>query len=141
MPTLEDAIALALKAHRGQVDKAGEPYILHPLRVMMRMPHSDEVRMAAVLHDVVEDSDITLAELRQQGYPDAVIAALDALTRREGESYTDFVARAAAHPIARQVKRADIEDNMDLRRLRSITPRDIERLARYRAAWEALQDR
>ena len=138
MPTLEDAIALAVEAHKGQRDKAGQTYILHPLRAMMRLETETE-RMVAVLHDVVEDSPWTLERLRALGYPEEVLGALDCLTKREGESYEAFIERVLPHPLARRVKRADLEDNMDVRRLPAVTAKDAERLARYRAAWARLQ--
>lgn len=137
--TLEDAIALAVTAHRGQRDKAGRPYILHPLRLMMAVGPDEAVAMAAVLHDVVEDSDETLASLRERGFSEAVVRAVDHLTRREGETYEAFIERAAADPIARRVKRADLEDNMDVRRLEVVDERSAERLARYLRAWRALE--
>ena len=137
-PTLEDALALAVEAHRGQRDKAGQTYILHPLRVMMRLETETE-RMVAVLHDVVEDSPWTLERLRGLGYPEEVLGALDCLTKREGETYEAFIERLLPHPLARRVKRADLEDNMDVRRLPAVTAKDAERLARYRAAWARLQ--
>ncbi|MCY1075055.1 GTP pyrophosphokinase [Archangium lansingense] len=139
MPTLEDAIALAVEAHRGQRDKAGQTYILHPLRVMMRLETETE-RMVAILHDVVEDSPWTLERLRELGYPEEVLGALDCLTKREGETYEAFIERVLPHPLARRVKRADLEDNMDVRRLPAVTAKDAERLARYRAAWARLQE-
>lgn len=138
-PTLEDAIALAVEAHRGQRDKAGQTYILHPLRVMMRLETETE-RMVAVLHDVVEDSPWTLERLRELGYPEEVLGALDCLTKREGETYEAFIERVLPHPLARRVKRADLEDNMDVRRLPAVTAKDAERLARYRAAWARLRE-
>jgi (p)ppGpp synthase/HD superfamily hydrolase len=138
MPSLEDAIILAASAHRGQRDKAGRPYILHPLRMMLRL-QTDEERLVAVLHDVVEDSDVTLDDLRRQGYGERIVAAVDRLTRREGESYDDFVARAAADPLARAVKVADLEDNLDTTRLAEITERDQERLARYQRALDSIR--
>lgn len=139
MPTLEDAIALAVEAHRGQRDKAGQCYVLHPLRLMLRL-ESEAERMAAVLHDVVEDTPYTLERLRALGYPEEVLAALDCLTRREGETYEAFIERIRPHALARRVKLADLEDNMDVRRLTSISVRDTERLARYRAAWSRLKE-
>ena len=139
MPTLEDAIALAVEAHKGQRDKAGQTYILHPLRVMMRLETEAE-RMAAVLHDVVEDTPYTLERLRELGYPPEVLLALECLTKREGESYEAFIERVRPHPLARRVKLADLEDNMDVRRLVSVGPREAERLARYRAAWARLKE-
>jgi len=139
MPTLEHAITLATEAHQGQVDKAGQPYILHPLRVMFAV-EDETTRIVAVLHDVVEDSEVTLEDLRAMGYSNEVVIGLDCLTRRADESYMDFVKRAKVNPIARQVKIADIEDNMDMKRLSSITDKDVERLRRYREAWSYLQD-
>jgi (p)ppGpp synthase/HD superfamily hydrolase len=139
MPTLEDAIALAVEAHRGQRDKVGQTYILHPLRVMMRLETEAE-RMAAILHDVVEDTPYTLERLRELGYPEEVLGALDCLTKREGESYEAFIERVRPHPLARRVKLADLEDNMDVRRLLSVGPKETERLARYRAAWARLKE-
>lgn len=138
VPGLEDAIALAVQAHRGQRDKAGQTYILHPLRVMLRL-ETDTERMVAVLHDVVEDSAWTLEQLRALGYPEEVLGALDCLTKREGESYEAFIERVRPHALARRVKLADLEDNMDVRRLVAVTPKDAERLARYRAAWARLK--
>jgi (p)ppGpp synthase/HD superfamily hydrolase len=138
VPTLEDAIALAVEAHRGQRDKAGQTYILHPLRVMMRLEGEAE-RMVAVLHDVVEDSSYTLERLRELGYPEEVLGALERLTKREGETYEAFIERVLPHPLARRVKLADLEDNMDVRRLPAVTAKDAERLARYRAAWSRLK--
>lgn len=133
MATLERAIAIAAEAHAGQTDKAGQPYILHPLRVMGSVT-SDQARIAAVLHDVVEDSDWTLEALASAGFDPAVIHAVDALTRRDGESYEHFVERAGIDPIAREVKLRDLDDNMDLRRLSQVTPGDLKRWNRYRDA-------
>jgi len=138
-PTLADAIRLAVAAHHDQVDKVGQPYILHPLRVMFRLETEVE-RIVGVLHDVVEDTPHTLDGLRALGYPPEVIAALDGVTARPGESYEAFVARLAPNPIARRVKLADLEDNLDLRRLPELTDRDVERLRRYRRAWSVLRE-
>ena len=138
MSTIERAIEIALRAHAGQTDKAGAPYILHPLRLMLRMPTPPEM-MIAVLHDVVEDSAITLGDLRQEGFSDEVIDAVSAVTRREGESYEAFVLRAAANPLGAKVKLADLEDNMDLLRLQDLGDRDLERLKRYHRAWTLLK--
>lgn len=139
MSTLENAIALAVEAHRGQLDKSGNPYILHPLRVMFRL-ESELERIVGILHDVVEDTPYTFDDLRAMGYSDEVIVALDGVTRREQESYEEFVNRSQAHPVSRRVKLADLEDNMDVRRLKSEpTEKDFERLKRYRRAWEQLK--
>ncbi|WNG24348.1 HD domain-containing protein [Cystobacter fuscus] len=139
MPTLEDALELAVRAHRGQLDKAGQPYILHPLRVMARLDTETE-RMVALLHDVVEDTPYTLERLRELGYGEDVLGALERLTKAEGEDYAAFIERVRPHPLARRVKLADLEDNMDVRRLPAVTAKDAERLARYRAAWARLKD-
>lgn len=133
MPTLEDAIALAVEAHRGQVDKVGQPYILHPLRVMFRL-RSDAERTVAVLHDVVEDTPVTLDRLRALGYPPEVLEAIDCLTRKKGESYEQFVDRLGGNPVAARVKLADLEDNLDVGRLSRVTEEDAARLNRYLAA-------
>ena len=138
MPTLEKAIALAVKAHSGQVDKAGQVYILHPLRVMFAV-EGEITRIVAVLHDVVEDSDTSFDDLREMGYSEDIVSALECLTRRDDETYMAFVQRASVNSIARQVKLADIEDNMDIRRLTKLTDKDQERLNRYRKAWEFLK--
>jgi len=138
-PTLEDAIALAAEAHRGQRDKAGAPYILHPLRVMLRL-HSEQERIVGVLHDVVEDTGYSLADLRARGYSDSIMDVLDRVTKREGEDYDAFIARAAGDLVAARVKLADLEDNLDLRRLREATPKDVERLDRYVKARHRLRE-
>jgi hypothetical protein len=139
---LERAIALAVEKHAGQVDKAGTPYILHPLRVMLTVTGEYE-RMAAVLHDVVEDCSITLDELRARGLPEPVVEAVAALTKRDDEkgadSYFDFVERAGQNDIARTVKLADIADNMDLSRIESPTKEDLARVERYRRAKKLLE--
>jgi (p)ppGpp synthase/HD superfamily hydrolase len=137
MADLEEAIRIAVEAHRGQRDRAGAPYILHPLRMMLRV-QTDAERMAAVLHDVVEDTAWTLDDLRARGFPAEVLEAVDALTRRPGEAYDAFVERAAAHPVARRVKLADLEDNLDLRRLDHVGPDDLERIDRYLRAQRRL---
>ena len=137
MPNIEDAIALAVQAHRGQLDKEGAPYILHPLRVMARM-ETDLGRMIGVLHDVVEDTDCTLDDLRAAGYPPVVIEAVDALSRRPGELYDDYIERVKPNHLARRIKLADLEDNMDLRRLPAVEEQDLKRLQRYRQAWGEL---
>ncbi len=138
MSTLERAIAVAVAAHAGQIDKAGRPYILHPLRVMLALDTTDD-QIVGVLHDVVEDTDVTLEALRAEGFSEAVLAALASVTNRADEDYPAFVLRAAANPIGRRVKLADLRDNSDLSRIAHPTQKDFERLERYRAAIEAIQ--
>ena len=110
--TLERAIAIAATAHEGQVDKGGSPYILHPLKVMLRVTTLEE-RIVAVLHDVVEDCGISLDDLRKEGFSEAVLTAIESVTKVAGESYEAFVERAAQNPIGRVVKLADLEENSD----------------------------
>lgn len=130
MATLERAIAIAASAHAGQRDKAGQPYILHPLRVMLAL-QSDEERIAAVLHDVVEDTAVTLADLQAEGFAPAVVAAVEALTKRDGEGRLEAARRAAANPIALRVKLADNAENMDLTRIANPSEKDFARLEEY----------
>jgi (p)ppGpp synthase/HD superfamily hydrolase len=136
---LERAIEIAVTAHAGQRDRSGRIYILHPLRLMMNV-RSDEEKIVAVLHDVVEDTHWTMDDLRREGFPKKLLQALDCVTKREGESYERFVERSAKNPLARRVKIADLEDNMDVRRLAEATPKDGERLAKYLAAWRKLTE-
>ena len=138
MTLLEKAIETALHAHAGQKSKDGSPYILHPLRVMARM-HADEEKIAAILHDVVEDSDVTLEDLRKAGFPEEVLVVVKLLTHEPGVSYEDYVERLKPHPVACRIKLADLEDNSDIRRLSGIEERDLERLRKYHRAWQILQ--
>lgn len=127
MATLERAIAIAAAAHAAQADEAGQPYILHPLRVMLRMTSVTE-RIVAVLHDVVEGSEVTLEVLRTEGFISEIISTVDALTRRQGESIADAAYRAKQSPIARLVKLADNAENMDLSRIAEPKERYFARL-------------
>ncbi|HQA59427.1 MAG TPA: hypothetical protein PK768_00205 [Tepidanaerobacteraceae bacterium] len=104
---LDKAIRIAAKAHEGQMDKAGQPYILHPLRVMF-MRRNETERICAVLHDVIEDSDITIEYLRKEGFSEEVLSALDALTKRENENNDDFIGRVIKNKTACKVKRIQI---------------------------------
>jgi (p)ppGpp synthase/HD superfamily hydrolase len=134
MSPLERAIRIAVDAHAGQTDKAGAPYVLHPLRMMLRMTSDDE-RIVAVLHDVCEDCpDWTFDRLRAEGIPDHLIEALQSVTKRDGEDYESFVRRAAANPIGRRVKLADLHDNCDLSRIATPSERDFARIEKYRRA-------
>lgn len=140
MSCLEQAIAIAVEAHRGDQDRAGQPYILHPLRVMFRL-ETEEERTVAVLHDVVEDhGDVwPMERLRELGFPAHLLEALDCVTRRSGETYEEFVERSAANPIGRRVKLADLEDNMDDRRMSEVSEEGRARLNRYLAAYRRLR--
>lgn len=132
--TLERAIEIAAAAHAGQVDKGGHPYILHPLRVMLAV--SERARVVAVLHDVIEDGGHLD---RMDALSSEEFDALDALTRRRGEPWDDYLGRVEANPLAVEVKLADLRDNMDVTRLRApLTMKDWARLEKYRAAHERL---
>lgn len=135
--TIEDAIAIAARAHKGAKDKAGAAYILHPMRMMMRLETEAEM-ITAVLHDVVEDTDWTIEKLRAEGFSEEVLEAVECVTNREGESYEKFIERAGKNPIARRVKIADLEDNMNMRRIGELKPKDLERLAKYHRSWRIL---
>jgi (p)ppGpp synthase/HD superfamily hydrolase len=139
MSTLERAIELAARAHAGQVDKAGQPYILHPLRLMLavRTPHE---RLAAVLHDIVEETPTAFADLEAEGFAPEVVAAVRALTKHAGEARIDAARRAAADPVARAVKLADVTDNMDLSRIAEPTAKDFARLKEYEQVRAILLD-
>ena len=134
---IEDAVSLALWAHAGQQDKAGAPYILHAMRVASRM-ESQESIITALLHDTIEDSDLTLDELRQRGYPQPVLAALECLTKRDDEVYDDYLERVRANELARRVKLADLADNVNLARIEKPSQADHERLTKYERAIDFL---
>lgn len=130
MATLERALEIAAKAHAGQVDKGGAPYILHPIRVMLSLS-SIPAQITAILHDVVEDTDITIADLRREGFAESILEAIEALTKREGEDRISAAHRAAQNQIACAVKLADIADNMDLSRIPHPTKKDYARICEY----------
>jgi (p)ppGpp synthase/HD superfamily hydrolase len=136
---LERALAIAVQAHKGQRDRSGRPYVLHPLRLMMNVRLADE-KIVAVLHDVIEDTSWTMDDLRKEGFPEEMLTALDCVTKREGEDYEAFVERSAKNPIARRVKIADLEDNMDARRLAEFTEKDAARMAKHLKAWRKLTE-
>lgn len=131
MSTLERAIEIAARAHTGQLDKAGEPYILHVLRVMLGVEGKKE-RITAVLHDVIEDSDISLNDLREEGFDEDVVTAVDLLTKRNGEGRIDAARRTVWNPIARTVKLSDVKDNMNMLRFRNPKPEDHARIEEYK---------
>jgi (p)ppGpp synthase/HD superfamily hydrolase len=138
--TLDDAIQIARSAHEGQLDMSGRPYIGHPLRVMGRLTGEHE-RMVAVLHDVVEDTSVTAADLTAAGCPDDVVTAVLAISKRPGEDQADYLARVAANPLALAVKRADIADNTSPDRLARLDEATQQRLStKYAAALRILAD-
>ena len=134
MATLDRAIQIAGEVHQGQKDKYGAPYILHPIRVMMRV-NADIEKIVAILHDVVEDSDLTLDDLKNEEFSPEVVDAIDALSKRDGEIYGDYINRTTLNEIAIKVKLADLEDNMDLTRIDIVTGKNKESMAIYHKAW------
>jgi hypothetical protein len=136
-PGLDDAIALAVRVHAGQTDKRGESYLLHVLRVMLRQSN-DTARVVGVLHDSLEDTSLTLADLRAAGYGEEVCEAVECLTKQPDEAYEDMITRVAGNPLARQVKLADLDDNLDPTRVVPGDPEADRRVKRYRAARERL---
>jgi len=122
---LELAISIALEAHKGQKDKGGNPYILHPLAVMNRLETTEE-KIVAVLHDVVEDTDVTLSQLRVYGFSEEIVEAVSLLTKSEEESYEEFVKKTLKNRISRSVKIADIKENMKIERIKQPTENDYK---------------
>ena len=129
---VEKARAWAEKMHLGQTDKAGNPYIGHPARVAGRLK-SPEAQVVGWLHDTVEDTELTLSEIEGEFGPETA-SAVDAISRRDGEEWDDYLKRVKQNPVARQVKISDLIDNSNLSRLAEITMRDVERQAKYNRA-------
>ena len=137
---LDRAKAIATSAHEGQVDKAGKPYIEHPMRVM-NMGKTVEEKIAGVLHDVVEDSDWTFEMLEKEGIPKDVLDALRCVTKlSEDEDYDHFIERVKNNPLAVKVKINDLKDNMDITRLGEVTEKDLTRLNKYIRAYRQLTE-
>lgn len=133
----DHALRIAIRVHDGQKDKSGREYIMHPIRVAERCK-DPRAKIVALLHDTIEDTGVTPDYLHSKGFPDEIIEGVLSVTKREGESYEDFVRRAALNPLGREVKRADLEDNMDIRRLETISDEDVTRLRKYLKAWHYL---
>ena len=134
---LGKAIELAKQHHKGQTDRAGKPYIEHPFRVMNQMK-SDKEKIVAVLHDIVEDTDISLNDLKNEGFSEEVVSAVECLTKQDGENYDSYIERISFNPLAVKIKLADLEDNRNLTRLPQVTDKDLERLEKYDKALEKL---
>ncbi len=139
MSVLAKAIAFASLKHVNQKDKGGNAYILHPLRMMMRLRSNDEELMAiAVLHDVIEDCDVSFDDLKELGMTERVISGVQALTRQNGETYEQFIDRVTLNKDAMLVKREDLKDNSDLTRLKGVTEKDIARMQKYMIAFKKI---
>jgi hypothetical protein len=140
---LETAIAIAVERFRGRKDKDGQPYILHLLRVMLSVP-DPAYRIAAVLHDVVEDTTMTMEDLRETGFADRDLEVIDLLTHRPEDSYCDYVLRLSRNPAARACKMADLGDNYRLDRVayrQSQAAKDSVRIQRYILSYQFLSDK
>jgi len=134
---IEKSLAIALRAYSGKTDKSGCEYIKHPLRVMAKMD-TDEERSVALLHDVIEDSDISAQELYELDIPQHVVDAVVCLTKQPNESYQDLIARVQTNKLATKVKLADIEDNINVLRLATLNDNDLQRVQKYHQAWHVL---
>ena len=133
---LDLAIKTAVEGHSGQFDRGGNPYILHCLAVMHLVESNEsEVRQIAVLHDLIEDTGRTYAQLREAGFSERVIDGVRALTKVPGESYDEYLTRVSANRDAVLVKLADLTHNTDIRRLKGATEKDIQRTAKYYTAF------
>ena len=135
----ELAFEIAKEAHAGQTDKAGLDYILHPLQVAAEMT-TDEEKAVALLHDIIEDTDVTANELLAKGLPDNVVEAVEVLTKKHNQNYAAYLVGVKKNRLATAVKLADLKHNSDLSRLEKITQKDRERAEKYRKAIEYLSD-
>ena len=134
---IEKALEIILKYHKGQTDRAGLPYVLHPIQVMTFVDTETE-KVVALLHDVVEDTDMTLDHVKEI-FGDTVAEAVGLLTHKKGDSYTVYVEKLAHHPIARKVKMADLRDNLDVTRLEEVSGKDARRMCKYLRALRYLE--
>ena len=137
---LERAIQIAVEAHAGAKDRGGKAYILHPISVMMRC-ETDEEKIVAILHDVVEDTDWTFDSLREEGFTETIIEALKTVTKHsEDEDYDEFIQRSLKNEIGRKVKIADLRENLDVTRIGELTDKDVERINKYKRALKTLTE-
>lgn len=139
MIAIEKAISIAVEAHRGQVDKAEKPYILHPLRLMLKMTNEKEM-VVAVLHDVVEDTGWTIEKLAEEGFNSEIIEAIKLLTHNKNESYEKYIEKIKSNELATRVKIADLEDNMDLKRIAKPKLNDYARISQYHRFYFELKE-
>lgn len=140
MSTLEQALIIAANAHTNQTDKAGAPYILHPIRLMLNAK-TEEEQITALLHDVVEDSTVTLEDLKNAGFSATVLDAVRSLTHLEDLSYDQYLQVIASNDLARRVKLLDLADNMNLDRIKNPNDKDFLRLEKYKNALESLTNK
>ena len=134
MSDLQRALEIAVSAHKNQQEKNGSPYVLHPIRLMLAV-ESPEAKIAALLHDVVEDTGVEMEDLVNEGFGEDIISALKLLTHDDGSEYGEYINRIVPNEIAREVKIADLQDNMDIRRIPALKPKDLARIDKYHASW------
>ena len=139
MDFIKKAYKIAVEAHEGQIDKGGNPYINHPLAVA-KLVKTEIEKTVALLHDVVEDTSITLQDLKKSGFSRAVIDAVDCITKRESESLSSYLARVKSNSVATIVKIADLTHNSDISRIPTPSPKDYDRLKRYKRELDFLYD-
>ncbi|MCK5535792.1 MAG: GTP pyrophosphokinase [Bacteroidales bacterium] len=138
MSTIEKALEIALNAHKGQTDKAGQAYILHPISVMQKGENLNE-KIVGLLHDVVEDSDYTITDIKNEGFSLEITTAIEALTKKEEENYDTFIQGIINIPLARKVKINDITDNLNVLRLNELKDKDLQRINKYLKALKILK--
>lgn len=139
---LNTMLVIATNAHNGQFDKGGNPYILHPLKVMHYLKSDDEELMCMALgHDVIEDTSVTYKDLRDAGISERVITGITALTKQRGQTYEEYKECIFANPDAMRVKLADLRHNTDIRRLKGVTEKDIARMTKYHTFYMEIRAR
>lgn len=136
---INKAIKIAYEAHKNQTDFFGVPYIFHPWEVASQLDNEEAV-IVGLLHDVIEDTNITYDDLRKEGFSEEIIEGIKGVTKIEGEDYMDFVKRAKQNKISRQVKIADLKHNMNLTRLEYVTEKDLQRNEKYKKALAFLEE-
>jgi (p)ppGpp synthase/HD superfamily hydrolase len=137
---LNKMLVLATNRHAGQFDRGGNPYILHPLKVMYYLKSNDEeLQCIALAHDLVEDTDTSYTELREMGFTERIVEGIAALTKAPGETYDEYKLRVKANPDAVKVKMADLRHNTDVRRLKGVTDKDLARMEKYHRFYMELQ--
>lgn len=136
---IEKALEIAIRAHNGQFDKGNKPYIFHPITVALKMK-DDKSKIVALLHDVIEDSDITIEDLKQEGFSECIIKAVEILTKNKNENYQDYLSRIKKNKIAKQVKIEDIRHNIDLTRIPNPSENDYKRIKKYQKALEYFKE-
>ena len=133
------ALKLSFEAHKNQVDKSGMPYVYHPFHLAEQM-ETEETVVVALLHDVVEDTDYTLDDIRAMGFPDSVVEALALMTHDKSVTYMDYVAKIKSNPIAKAVKLADLKHNSDLSRLDKVDEKALKRVEKYAKSIKVLSE-